>query len=122
MTTACRSACARAALPQPPRVDHLLAPSPTPDWRSAPRSPAPTPCSPKSASPRALLAVLRGELRPALDPRALRALGERLDAADLAILGMLAHGVAEDEVAATLGLDAASCARARRCGDASRLG
>ena len=34
---------------------------------------------PKSASPRALLAVLRGELRPPLDPRALRALGERLE-------------------------------------------
>lgn len=58
----------------------------------------------KSASPRALTAVLRGELRPALDPRALRALGERLDAPDLAILGMLAHGVSDEEVATTLGL------------------
>src|SRR5690349_2618893 len=58
----------------------------------------------KSASPRALTAVLRGELRPALDPRALRALGERLEPEDLAILGMLAHGVSEAEMAATLGL------------------
>jgi DNA-binding NarL/FixJ family response regulator len=58
----------------------------------------------KSASPRALTAVLRGELRPALDPRALRAVGERLEPSELAILGMLAHGVSEDEMAATLGL------------------
>jgi DNA-binding NarL/FixJ family response regulator len=58
----------------------------------------------KSASPRALIAVLRGELRPSLDPRALRALGERLEPPDLAILGMLAHGVPEREMAATLGL------------------
>src|SRR3954447_24375419 len=41
---------------------------------------------PKHAPPRALLAVLRGELRPELDPRALRAMGERLEPADLAIL------------------------------------
>jgi two-component system, NarL family, response regulator DevR len=58
----------------------------------------------KSASPRALTAVLRGELRPALDPRALRTLGERLEPEQLAILGMLAHGVSEEEMAATLGL------------------
>ena len=70
----------------------------------------------KSASPRALTAVLRGELRPALDPRALRALGERLEPPELAILGMLAHGVAEDEVAATLGLSPEGArARRRRC-------
>jgi DNA-binding NarL/FixJ family response regulator len=58
----------------------------------------------KSASPRALTAVLRGELRPALDPRALRAVGERLEPSELAILGMLAHGVPDSEVAETLGL------------------
>ncbi len=50
----------------------------------------------KTASPRALTAVLRGELRPGLDPRALRAIGERLEPPELAILGMLAHGVSED--------------------------
>jgi DNA-binding NarL/FixJ family response regulator len=59
----------------------------------------------KTASPAALLAVLRGDLRPALSPRALRAAGERLDPEDLPILGMLAHGVSGEEVAATLGLD-----------------
>jgi len=59
----------------------------------------------KTASPAALLAVLRGDLRPPLSPRALRAAGERLDPEDLAILGMLAHGVSGEEVAATLGLD-----------------
>ena len=74
----------------------------------------------KSASPRALTAVLRGELRPALDPRALRALGERLEPPELAILGMLAHGVAEDEVAATLGLSPEG-ARARRAQMLARL-
>lgn len=67
----------------------------------------------KSASPRALTAVLKGELRPALDPRALRAVGERLEPPELAILGMLAHGVSEDEMAATLGLTPES-ALARR--------
>lgn len=58
----------------------------------------------KSTSTRALTAVLRGELRPALDPRALRALGERLEPPELAVLGMLVHGVADTEVAETLGL------------------
>ena len=64
----------------------------------------------KSASPRALTAVLRGEQRPRVQRRAL---GERLEPPELAILGMLAHGVAEDEVAATLGLSPEG-ARARR--------
>jgi DNA-binding NarL/FixJ family response regulator len=59
----------------------------------------------KTASPRALLAVLRGELRPPLDPRALRAAGERLDPEDLPILGMLTHGVAHEEIARTLAID-----------------
>jgi len=74
----------------------------------------------KTASPRALLAVLRGELRPALDPRALRAIGERLEPPELAILGMLAHGVSESEVAATLGLDA-EAALTRRAQMLARL-
>jgi DNA-binding NarL/FixJ family response regulator len=63
----------------------------------------------KSTPPRRLLAVLRaageGGVRPNLEPRALRAAGERLDDGDLPILGMLAHGVGEEEIAATLGLD-----------------
>jgi two-component system, NarL family, response regulator DevR len=74
----------------------------------------------KSASPRALTAVLRGELRPALDPRALRALGERLEAPELAIFGMLVHGVAEGEVATTLGLTRAQTL-ARRAQILARL-
>jgi DNA-binding NarL/FixJ family response regulator len=75
----------------------------------------------KSASPRALTAVLRGELQPALDPHALRAIGQRLEPSELAILGMLAHGVSEDEMAATLGLDPET-ARARRAQMLARLG
>ncbi|MBE2317211.1 response regulator transcription factor [Solirubrobacter sp. CPCC 204708] len=58
----------------------------------------------KSAPPHVLTAVLRGEVRPTVDPRALRALGARLEAPELAVLGMLVHGVAEEEVATTLGL------------------
>src|SRR3954453_18729935 len=38
----------------------------------------------KTASPRALIAVLRGELKPPLDPRALRAAGASLEPEDLA--------------------------------------
>jgi DNA-binding NarL/FixJ family response regulator len=64
---------------------------------------------PKATAAPALVAVLRaagaGALRPALEPGALRAAGERLAADDLPILGMLAHGVAEDEIAATLGIE-----------------
>jgi DNA-binding NarL/FixJ family response regulator len=63
----------------------------------------------KATSPRSLLAVLRavgaGGTRPTLDPRALRAAGERLEEGDLPILGMLAHGVGEEEIAETLGLE-----------------
>ena len=76
---------------------------------------------PKTASPRALIAVLKGELRPPLDPRALRAVGASLEPSDLAILGMLAHGVSEEEVAATLGLDP-ELARARRAAMLAKLG
>jgi DNA-binding NarL/FixJ family response regulator len=76
---------------------------------------------PKTASPRALLAVLRGELRPALDPRALRAAGERLDPDDLAILGMLAHGVPDGEVATTLGQEV-DWVLGRRAAMLARLG
>jgi DNA-binding NarL/FixJ family response regulator len=63
----------------------------------------------KATPANALIAVLRtagaGELRPTLEPGALRAAGGRLADDDLPILGMLAHGVAEDEIAATLGLE-----------------
>jgi DNA-binding NarL/FixJ family response regulator len=63
----------------------------------------------KSTSPRRLLAVLRaagaGQLRPTLDPGALRTAGERLDPEDLPILGMLAHGVPANEIAGTLGVE-----------------
>jgi DNA-binding NarL/FixJ family response regulator len=75
----------------------------------------------KTASPRALIAVLRGELKPPLDPRALRAAGASLETQELAILGMLAHGVAEDEMAATLGLEPEH-ARARRAAMLAKLG
>jgi len=80
---------------------------------------------PKATAPRALLAVLRavgaGETRPPLDARALRAAGERLEPGDLPILGMLAHGVGEREVAGTLGLDAETL-EARRWAMLARLG
>src|SRR6476619_2499270 len=49
----------------------------------------------------------------ALVPRARRAVGASLEQADLATLGMVAHGVSEEEVAATLGLEP-ELARARR--------
>ena len=48
---------------------------------------------PKATPPRVLLDALRGAAGRRSTPRALRAVGERLDAADLPILGMLAHGV-----------------------------
>jgi DNA-binding NarL/FixJ family response regulator len=63
---------------------------------------------PKSAPPEVLLDTLRGGARARLDPRALRAVGARLSPGDLAILGMLAHGVRDEEIAATLGVDAES--------------
>src|SRR3954447_12414301 len=63
----------------------------------------------KAAPPRRLLAVLRAVAaaasQPVADVRALRAAGERLAPADLPILGMLAHGVSEEEIGGTLGLD-----------------
>jgi DNA-binding NarL/FixJ family response regulator len=64
---------------------------------------------PKSTAPRALVAVLRacgaGQASLGLDPRALRDAGQRLEPGDLPVLGMLAHGVDEREIAATLGLE-----------------
>jgi DNA-binding NarL/FixJ family response regulator len=79
----------------------------------------------KATSPRSLLAVLRtvgaGGARPALEPRALRAAGERLEEGDLPILGMLAHGVGEEEIAETLGLEPEWLA-ARRWAMLARLG
>src|SRR3954463_5319806 len=64
---------------------------------------------PKATAPRTLLAVLRsvaaGRAQRALDGRALREAGEDLEADDLPILGMLAHGIEHDEIAETLGLE-----------------
>src|SRR3954451_21894587 len=99
------SLCLRTrALPQPPRV---IIYSAFADAGLAVRAAiaGAEAVLPKTASPRALLAVLKGELRAPLEPRALRAAGERLDPDDLPILGMLAHHVAHDEVARTLGID-----------------
>jgi DNA-binding NarL/FixJ family response regulator len=63
----------------------------------------------KATPARTLLAVLRaagaGHVRPTLDARALRQAGERLDPDDLPILGMLAHGVPDEEIAQTLGVE-----------------
>jgi DNA-binding NarL/FixJ family response regulator len=64
---------------------------------------------PKTTPPTLLVHVLRaagaGRARLELTPRAMRAVAERLAPDDLPILGMLANGVAEQEIAATLGLD-----------------
>jgi DNA-binding NarL/FixJ family response regulator len=60
---------------------------------------------PKATAPRLLLDALLFGAKTQLDARALRAIGERLDAADLPILGMLSHGVGPSEVAVTLGLE-----------------
>ena len=63
----------------------------------------------KATHARTLLAVLRaagaGHVSPTLDARALRKAGERLDPDDLPILGMLAHGVPDEEIAQTLGVE-----------------
>jgi FixJ family two-component response regulator len=75
---------------------------------------------PKATPPRVLLDALRNGAPSALDTRALRAVGERLDPGDLPILGMLAHGVGTREVEITLGLDAASL-EARRWAMLARL-
>jgi DNA-binding NarL/FixJ family response regulator len=75
----------------------------------------------KATVPRQLLGALREGAPAALDARALRALGERLDAADLPILGMLSHGVGPREIAVTLGL-APQWLEARRWAMLSRLG
>jgi DNA-binding NarL/FixJ family response regulator len=75
----------------------------------------------KATPPRALIDALRDGVDTPLDNRALRALGERLDEADLPILGMLAHGVAPREIAVTLGLEP-EWLEARRWAMLSRLG
>jgi DNA-binding NarL/FixJ family response regulator len=75
----------------------------------------------KATAPRALLDALRHGADTPLDNRALRALGERLDQADLPILGMLAHGVDPREIATTLGLEP-EWLEARRWAMLSRLG
>jgi DNA-binding NarL/FixJ family response regulator len=76
---------------------------------------------PKATPPRVLIDALRDGAGTTLDSRALRALGERLDAADLPILGMLAHGVGPGEIAVTLGLEP-EWLEARRWAMLSRLG
>ena len=99
------SLCLRTrALPEPPRVviytavaDELLAVLAAIAGADA--------VVPKSAPPSVLVDTLRGGQRAPLDPRALRAVGARLSPEELAILGMLTHGVGEAEIAATLGLD-----------------
>jgi len=75
----------------------------------------------KATAPRLLLDAVRYGADSTLDTRALRALGERLDAADLPILGMLAHGVGQREIAVTLGLEP-EWLEARRWAMLSRLG
>lgn len=67
---------------------------------------------PKTAPPDDVLAAVRGDDPTSLDggqltARALREVGTGLDPGDLAILGMLAHGVAPTEIAATLSIDEA---------------
>jgi two-component system response regulator DevR len=74
----------------------------------------------KATPPRALLDALRDGAKTQLDSRALRAVGERLDEADLPILGMLAHGVGPREIAVTLGLEP-EWLEARRWAMLSRL-
>jgi DNA-binding NarL/FixJ family response regulator len=76
---------------------------------------------PKATPPRVLLDALRDGAPSALDARALRAVGERLDPGDLPILGMLAHGVGAREVEITLGLEPAWL-EARRWAMLARLG
>ncbi len=76
---------------------------------------------PKATPPRVLLDALHNGLREDLDTRALRAVGERLDPADLPILGMLTHGVDSSEIEMTLGLEPAWL-EARRWAMLTRLG
>jgi two-component system response regulator DevR len=76
---------------------------------------------PKATAPQALLDALRHGAGAALDTRALRAIGERLDEGDLPILGMLSHGVDPGEIATTLGLEP-EWLEARRWAMLSRLG
>ncbi len=99
------SLCLRTrALPEPPRVliytavaDEMLAVLAAIAGADA--------VVPKSAPTSDLLDMLRGGQRAPLNPRALRAVGARLAPEELAILGMLAHGVGEAEIAATLRLE-----------------
>jgi DNA-binding NarL/FixJ family response regulator len=99
------SLCLRTrALPDPPRVviytalaDEMLAVLAAIAGADA--------VVPKSAPPPVLLERLRGGQRAPLNPRALRAVGARLSPEELAILGMLAHGVDEAEIATTLRLE-----------------
>ena len=76
---------------------------------------------PKATPPRVLLDAMHNGPDGELDTRALRALGERLDPADLPILGMLAHGVDSREIEMTLGLEPAWL-EARRWAMLTRLG
>jgi DNA-binding NarL/FixJ family response regulator len=74
----------------------------------------------KATAPGELLDALRDGAPSELDPRALRALGERLEPDDLPILGMLAHGTPAAQVERTLGL-AGGELEARRWAMLSRL-
>src|SRR5262249_24380536 len=103
------SLCLRTrALPAPPRVvvysafaDDAMAVRAAVAGASA--------AVPKATARRTLLAAPRsaaaGRAQQALVGRALREAGEALDPEDLPILGMLAHGVEHEEIAATLGLE-----------------
>jgi DNA-binding NarL/FixJ family response regulator len=65
---------------------------------------------PKSADPDVLIDAVRAAARgeragQEAHPLALRAAGERLDPADLPVLGMLVHGLPPTEIANTLGVE-----------------
>jgi DNA-binding NarL/FixJ family response regulator len=65
---------------------------------------------PKSADPGELMDAVRAAARGErteqdVRPLALRAAGERLDADDLPVLGMLVHGLPPREIADTLGVE-----------------
>lgn len=69
---------------------------------------------PKATAPRALLDALRHGVRAGVDPRALRALGERLEPDDVPILRLLARRVEPTEIATTLGVEPAWLEARRR--------
>jgi DNA-binding NarL/FixJ family response regulator len=64
----------------------------------------PSSCSAPELRAAVRAAAAREPWEPSIPPRVARTQGERLAAEDLPILGMLRHGVAAAEIAATLGL------------------